>query len=100
MHERILLIDDDPSVHEVVRAYLERDGYLVYSAMSGQEGLELTRLKQPELLVLDLMIPDISGEQICMDVRKRSDVPIIMLTARGSAEERVAGFGLGADDYL
>jgi len=100
MHERILVIDDDPSVHEVVRAYLERDGYIVYSAMSGQDGLDLTHLKQPALIILDMMIPDMSGEQICADVRRRSDVPIIMLTARGSAEERVAGFALGADDYL
>jgi len=100
MHERILLIDDDVSVHEVVRAYLEREGFLVYSAMSGREGLELTRLKQLDLIVLDRMIPDISGEEIITDVRQRSDVPVIMLTARGSAEERVAGFGLGADDYL
>jgi DNA-binding response OmpR family regulator len=100
MHERILLVDDDPSVHEVVRAYLERDGYIVYSAMSGREGLDLTQLKQPALIVLDLMLPDLSGEEICADVRRRSDVPILMLTARGTAEERVAGFGIGGDDYV
>jgi DNA-binding response OmpR family regulator len=100
VHERILVIDDDASVHDVVRAYLERDGYIVYSAMSGQDGLDLTRLKQPSLIVLDLMLPDLGGEQICADVRRRSDVPIIMLTAVGSPEERVAGFALGADDYL
>jgi DNA-binding response OmpR family regulator len=100
MHERILVIDDDPSVHDVVRAYLERDGYIVYSAMSGRDGLDLTRLKQPSLIVLDLMLPDVGGEQICADVRRRSDVPILMLSAVGSPEDRVAGFGLGADDYL
>jgi DNA-binding response OmpR family regulator len=100
MHERILVVDDDPSVHEVVRAYLERDGYIVYSAMSGQEGLDLTQLKQPSLIVLDLMLPDVGGEQICADVRRRSDVPILMLSAVGSPEDRVAGFALGADDYL
>jgi DNA-binding response OmpR family regulator len=68
--------------------------------MSGQDGLDLTRLKQPSLIVLDLMLPDLGGEQICADVRRRSDVPILMLTAVGSPEERVAGFALGADDYL
>jgi DNA-binding response OmpR family regulator len=94
------VIDDDPSVHDVVRAYLERDGYIVYSAMSGQEGLDLTRLKQPSLIVLDLMLPDLGGEQICADIRRRSDVPVLMLTAVGSPEERVAGFALGADDYV
>jgi DNA-binding response OmpR family regulator len=100
MHERILLIDDDPAVHEVVRAYLEREGYIVYSAMTGKEGLELTRLKQPSMIVLDRMLPDIGGTEICSDVRRRSDVPILMLTAMRSVEERVAGFTLGADDYL
>jgi DNA-binding response OmpR family regulator len=100
MHERILLIDDDPSVHEVVRAYLERDGYIVYSAMSGQDGLDLTRIKQPSLIVLDLMLPDVGGREICTDVRRRSDVPILMLTSLGGTEERVTGFALGADDYL
>jgi len=100
LHERILVVDDDPSVHEVVRAYLERDGYIVYSAMSGQEGLDLTQLKQPSLIVLDRMLPDLGGEEVCADVRRRSDVPILMLTSVGSAEDRVAGFSLGADDYL
>jgi DNA-binding response OmpR family regulator len=100
MHERILVIDDDPSIQEVVRAYLERDGYTVYSALSGEEGLELIHMKQPALIVLDLMLPDVGGVEICTDVRKRSDVPIIMLSARGASADRVAGFALGADDYL
>src|SRR3954470_22642691 len=68
--------------------------------MSGQEGLDLTQLKQPSLIVLDRMLPDLGGEEVCADVRRRSDVPILMLTAVGSAEDRVAGFSLGADDYL
>jgi DNA-binding response OmpR family regulator len=100
MHERILVIDDDPSIQEVVRAYLERDGYTVYSALTGEEGLELIHMKQPALIVLDLMLPDVGGVEICTDVRKRSDVPIIMLSARGASADRVAGFALGADDYL
>jgi DNA-binding response OmpR family regulator len=100
MHDRILLIDDDPAVHDIVRAYLERDGFLVYSATNGQDGLDLTHLKRPSLIVLDLMLPDVTGQQVCADVRQRSDVPILMLSAVGSAEDRVAGFGLGADDYL
>jgi len=100
MSERVLVIDDDPAVHEVVQAYLEREGYVVYSATTGAEGLEITRLKQPALIVLDLMLPDMGGEAICADVRRRSDVPILMLTARSSLEERVGGFSVGADDYL
>src|SRR3954454_17613074 len=100
MHERILLIDDDPAVHEIVRPYLERERYVVYSAISGRDGLELTHLRQPSLIVLDLVLPDLGGHEICADVRRRSDVPILMLTAQGTTEERVAGFDSGADDYL
>jgi DNA-binding response OmpR family regulator len=100
MHERILLIDDDPSVHEVLRAYLEREGFLVYSAMNGRDGLDLTHLRQPALIILDLNLPDISGDEICTDVRRRSDVPILMLSAAGSLDERIAGFTLGTDDYV
>ena len=100
MNERILIIDDEPSIHEVVRAYLERDGFIVYSASDGHEGLDLALTKRPALIVLDLMLPDVSGEQICKEVRSRSDVPILMLTARSSEDERVAGLSLGADDYL
>jgi DNA-binding response OmpR family regulator len=100
LHQRILVIDDDPSVHDIVRAYLEREGYLVYSATNGRDGLDLTHLKQPALIVLDLNLPDVKGDQICTDVRLRSDVPILMLTAAGGLDDRVAGFAIGADDYL
>ena len=100
MNERILIVDDEPSIHEVARAYLERDGFIVYSARDGREGLDLALTKRPALIVLDLMLPDISGEEICKHVRDRSDVPILMLTAKSSEDQRVAGLSLGADDYL
>jgi two-component system, OmpR family, response regulator RegX3 len=100
MNERILIIDDERSIHEVVRAYLERDGFIVYSASNGREGLELALSKPPALIVLDLMLPDLSGEDICKEVRSRSDVPILMLTAKSSEDQRIAGLSLGADDYL
>ena len=100
MNERILIIDDEPSIHEVARAYLERDGFIVYGASNGREGLELALSKRPALIVLDLMLPDVSGEEICKEVRSRSDVPILMLTAKSSEDQRVAGLSLGADDYL
>jgi len=67
MQGRILIVDDEPSVHEILRAYLERDGFTVYSALSGREGLELTTLMQPELLILDRVLPDLRGEEICAD---------------------------------
>jgi DNA-binding response OmpR family regulator len=100
LQQRILVIDDDPSVHDIVRAYLEREGFLVYSAMNGRDGLDLTHMRQPSLIVLDLKLPDVEGDKICTDVRQRSDVPILMLTSASSLDERVAGFALGADDYL
>ncbi|HET6476572.1 MAG TPA: response regulator transcription factor [Thermoleophilia bacterium] len=99
-NNKIVVIDDESSVREVVEAYLERDGYNVFVAGSGSEGLALAERIQPALIVLDLMLPDISGEEICSEVRSRSDVPILMLTAKASEDERVAGLVSGADDYL
>jgi len=99
-NKKIVVIDDEPSVQEVVQAYLERDGYLVYVAGNGADGLALAERTKPGLIVLDLMLPDIPGEQICKEIRARSDVPILMLTAKASEEERVSGLQIGADDYL
>jgi DNA-binding response OmpR family regulator len=98
--QKIVVIDDEESVREVVRAYLEKDGFRVFTAADGSEGLALAEKHQPDLIVLDLMLPDISGEQICEEVRSRSDVPIVMLTAKVSEDERIAGLVAGADDYL
>ncbi len=98
--QRIVVIDDEESVRDVVRAYLEKDGFTVFAAAGGREGLELAEKKHPDLIVLDLMLPDISGEEICEEIRSRSDVPIVMLTAKASEEERVGGLVAGADDYL
>ena len=99
-NKKIVVIDDEPSVQEVVRGYLEKDGYLVYVAGDGREGLALAERTKPGLIVLDLMLPDVSGEEICREIRSRSDVPILMLTAKASEDERVGGLALGADDYL
>ena len=99
-NKRVIVVDDDPSVQEVVRAYLERDGYHVFVAGTGGESLALAERIKPGLVVLDLMLPDRSGEDVCRELRSRSDVPILMLTAKASEDERVAGLALGADDYL
>ena len=99
-NKKIVVIDDEPSVQEVVRGYLEKDGYLVYVAGNGRDGLALAERAKPGLIVLDLMLPDVSGEEICREIRSRSDVPILMLTAKASEDERVGGLALGADDYL
>jgi DNA-binding response OmpR family regulator len=100
MNERILIIDDEPWVHEVLRAYLERDGFIVYGASDGRDGMQLAMTKRPDLVVLDLMLPDLSGEEICRQLRERSDLAILMLTAKSSEEQRIDGLQLGADDYL
>jgi DNA-binding response OmpR family regulator len=100
MTERILIIEDEPSVREVVQAYLERDGFDVYAAASGGEGLSLAEAVKPALVILDLMLPDLSGERLCTEVRSRSDVPVLILTAKSSEDHRVRGLGLGADDYV
>ena len=100
MNERILIVDDEPWVHEVVRAYLEREGFIVYGASDGREALDLALTKRPDMVVLDLMLPDVSGEEVCRELRERSDVAILMLTAKSGELERVAGLGLGADDYV
>ena len=99
-NKKIVVIDDDPSVQEVVRAYLEKDGYLVYVAGTATEGLATAERVKPGLIVLDLMLPDRSGEDVCREIRSRSDVPVLMLTAKASEDERVSGLALGADDYL
>ena len=94
------MIDDERSVQEVVRAYLERDGFAVHVAASGGEGLALAERVQPALVVLDLMLPDVGGLELCRQIRARSDVPIVMLTARALEDDRVGGLAVGADDYL
>jgi DNA-binding response OmpR family regulator len=99
-NKRVVVVDDELSVQEVVRAYLEKDGYHVFVAGTGVEGLALAERIKPGLVVLDLMLPDRSGEEICREIRSRSDVPILMLTAKASEDERVEGLALGADDYL
>lgn len=97
---RILLVEDEKAIREAVAAYLEREGYWVTPADDGQVALEQFSKHRFDLVVLDLMLPKISGERVCRAIRDASDVPIIMLTAKGELEDRVTGLALGADDYL
>lgn len=97
---RILLVEDEASIAKAVAAYLEREGYWVIQAADGQAALDAFDKRKFDLVVLDLMLPKVSGEQVCRTIRDRSDVPIIMLTAKGELEDRVKGLELGADDYL
>jgi DNA-binding response OmpR family regulator len=97
---RILLVEDEKAIRDAVSAYLEREGYWVSCAADGREALEQFSKHRFDLIVLDLMLPVVSGERVCQAIRDVSDTPIIMLTAKGELEDRVTGLELGADDYL
>lgn len=97
---KVLVVDDDAKTVELVKLYLSRDGYRVLVANDGIEALRLTRESRPDLVVLDLMLPGIDGLEICRTLRSESDVAIIMLTARTTDEDKLAGLSLGADDYV
>lgn len=96
----ILLVEDELTLAETLRYNLEREGYSVLMAADGIQGLELARRNQPDLIVLDIMLPRLDGFSVCRILRQESDVPIIMLTARQDEVDRIAGLELGADDYI
>ena len=98
--QHILLVEDEKAIREAVAAYLERENYWVTGAADGQQALEEFSKHNFDLVVLDLMLPIIPGEKVCRTIRETSDVPIIMLTAKGEIEDRIIGLELGADDYL
>jgi DNA-binding response OmpR family regulator len=96
----ILIIEDEEKVSEVLKAYLEKEGYSVYSATEGLKGIEIFKSNNFKLVILDLMLPDISGEEVCEIIRKTSDVYIFMVTAKGELSEKIEGLNIGADEYL
>jgi DNA-binding response OmpR family regulator len=98
--KKVLLVDDDAKTVELVKLYLDRDGYQVLTAYNGLEALRLARQSYPDLIVLDLMLPDVDGLEICRTLRRESAVPIIMLTARTTDQDKLTGLDLGADDYV
>jgi two-component system alkaline phosphatase synthesis response regulator PhoP len=98
--KRVLVVDDDVKTVELVKLYLERDGYKVLTAYDGIEALRLARESFPDLIILDLMLPDVDGLEVCRVLRHESDVPIIMLTAKSTDQDKLTGLGLGADDYV
>ena len=97
---QVMVVDDEPMVREVVTNYLEREGFSVESIGNGQEALNRLETAVPDLIVLDVMLPAVDGLSILRSIRKRSDVPVILLTARGEESDRVLGLELGADDYV
>jgi DNA-binding response OmpR family regulator len=97
--QKILVVEDEKKISDIIHTYLEREGFRVKTARTGQEALRLIT-DTLDLVILDLMLPDIDGESICRAIREFSDIPIIMLTAKSAEEDRVAGLGIGADDYV
>jgi DNA-binding response OmpR family regulator len=96
----ILVVDDEPKITEVVKSYLEKSGYKAVCAYDGCEALDLFDRSRPALVVLDLMLPGLSGEHVCREIRARSRVPVIMLTAKTAEEDMLKGLNIGADDYI
>jgi len=99
-HKKILVADDEKKIVGIVKAYLERDGYSVIVAYDGRLALHMARSEAPDLIVLDLMLPEVSGWDVCRTLRTESNVPIIMLTARDDDSDKIVGLELGADDYV
>ncbi len=98
--EKILVVDDDTNICELLRLYLEKEGYDVVIANNGADAVKIFQEQTPSLMLLDIMLPVLDGWQVCREVRKFSDKPIIMLTAKGETFDKVLGFELGADDYV
>lgn len=97
---RILAVDDDVNICELIRLYLEKEGYEVLLAYDGTQALNIFKSEAPSLVILDIMLPGMDGWQVCKEIRKVSDIPIIMLTAKGETFDKVLGLELGADDYM
>jgi two-component system, OmpR family, alkaline phosphatase synthesis response regulator PhoP len=100
MPKKILLVDDEPEILEICRDYLKASGYDVVTAKDGREGLSTFRREKPDLIVLDLMMPEMDGLDVCRAIRRESNVPIIMLTARVEETDKLIGLEIGADDYI
>lgn len=98
--KNILIVEDEVNVATVLKGYLEKEGYVVYTATSGLAGLDLFKAHDFQLILLDLMLPDISGEEVCKIIRQSSNVHIFMLTAKGALDNRIEGLNIGADEYL
>mgnify|MGYP002622803720 FL=1 len=98
--QSVLVVDDEAGVREVVSAYLDRDGFRVSEAVTGSQALEILRAEDPNLVILDVSLPEVDGFSVLSEVRRHSDIPVILLTARADEADRVLGLELGADDYV
>ena len=98
--KKVLIVDDDTNICELLRLYIEKDGYDTVIANTGTQAIRLFEQEKPDLIMLDIMLPELDGWQVCREIRKKSPVPIIMLTAKGEVFDKVLGLELGADDYV
>lgn len=97
---QVLVVDDEPGIQRLISMYLEREGFQTTTARTGAEAIQMVIASPPSLVVLDIMLPDIDGWEVCREIRRTSDVPIIMLTAREGDEDKIVGLEIGADDYV
>ena len=98
--KKILVVDDEAAIGDILKINLEREGYLVYVAMDGEEGANIALTQNPDLVLLDVMLPKMDGFEVCKKIRRTSEVPIVMLTARTEEIDKILGLELGADDYV
>ncbi len=99
-NKKVLIVDDDSNICELLRLYLEKSGFETVIANDGEEAIVKFNLNEPDIILLDIMMPKLDGWQVCRNIRKTSDVPIIMLTAKGETFDKILGLDLGADDYV
>lgn len=100
MSQKVLVVEDDNNIAELLRLYLQKDGFEVSHAADGGKAVEMAKEIQPDLVLLDIMLPVMDGWQVCRELRKTMKMPIIMLTAKGETEDKVSGLEMGADDYI
>ncbi|MDD6736268.1 MAG: response regulator transcription factor [Clostridiales bacterium] len=100
MNSKVLIVDNEKNIVELVRLYLEKEGFTALCAYDGKEALEVFKENSPDIVILDIMLPEIDGWEVCKEIRKSSDTPIIMLTAKSDTFDKVLGLELGADDYV
>ena len=98
--EKILIIDDEPEINELIKSYLEKEDFQTSSAYSGKQALEMIRQEKPDLIILDIMLPDIDGIELCLDLRKQSDAPILFLSCKSEELDKILALSVGGDDYV
>ena len=100
MNKKALIVEDDVNIAELLKIYLQKDGFDTDNAYDGEAALEQFQRLQPDIVLLDIMLPKLDGWQVCREIRKNSQTPIIMLTAKGESMDKVSGLEMGADDYI